>query len=48
MLGLDKILNKAIKAAVEVIVILLTKAITAYLQRSELLKYFKITTMVIL
>ena len=48
MLGLDKILNKAIKVVVEVIATPLTKAVIVCFQKSELPKYFKATTMVIL
>ena len=48
MLGLDKILNKAIKVAVKMIVIPFIKAAIVYLQRGELPKYLKATTTVIL
>ena len=48
MPGLDKILNKAIKAAAEVIATPLTKAATVCLQRDKLLKCLKATTTVIL
>ena len=40
-MGLNGILNKAIKAALEAIAILLTNAATTYLLKSNLLEYYK-------
>ena len=48
MAGLNKILNKAIKAILEAITTLLINTATTYLLKSKILDYYKETIIVIL
>ena len=48
MAKLNRILNKVIKAVVEAIIILLANAVTTYLLKDELLKYYKEIIIIIL
>ena len=46
--GLNRILNKAIKATLKALTTPLANTTTTYLLKSKLLKYYKITTTIIL
>ena len=46
--GLDRILNKAIKAVLEAVAIYLINTVTIYLFKSKILKCYKETIIVIL
>ena len=46
--GLDRILNKAIKAALKALTILLANTTTTYLLKSKLLKCCKVLTIIVL
>ena len=46
--GLNRILNKAIKAALKALIILLANTTITYLLKSKLLECYKITTIIIL
>ena len=48
MTGLDRILNKAIKTALEAIAIPLVDAVITYLLKSKILEYYKKTIIVVL
>ena len=48
MAGLNRILNKTIKAALEAVTTLLANIITTYLLKGNLLEYYKEIIMVIL
>ena len=46
--GLDRILNKAIKAVLEALMTPLANTITTYLFKGKLPEYYKVTTIIIL
>ena len=46
--GLDRILNKAIKAALEALMTLLANTATTYLFKGKLPEYCKVTTIIVL
>ena len=48
VVGLDRILNKAIKAALKALIILLANTATTCLLKSKLLEYYKVTTIIVL
>ena len=48
MVGLNGILNKAIKAVLETVIILLANTITTYLLKGKLLECYKETIIVVL
>ena len=48
VIGLDKILNKVIKAALEALITPLANTTTTYLLKSKLLECYKVTTTIIL
>ena len=48
VVGLDRILNKVIKAALKALTTPLANTITTYLLKGKLLEYYKITTIIIL
>ena len=48
VVGLDRILNKAIKAVLEALITLLVNTITTYLFKDKLPEYYKIITIIIL
>ena len=48
VVGLDRILNKVIKAVLEALTTLLANTITTCLLKDKLLKYYKVITIIIL
>ena len=46
--GLDRILNKTIKAVLKALTTLLINTITTYLLKGKLLEYYKVTIIIIL
>ena len=48
VVGPDRILNKAIKAALKALTILLVNTIITCLLKGKLLKYYKVTTIIVL
>ena len=48
VVGLNRILNKAIKAVLKALIILLANTATIYLFKGKLLEYYKIITIIVL